>query len=97
GITFEVKELKGNQFAESVNREKRKSKEWKQTDLEKKITSIVRKPAKVKPGYKKKRKRVIESMVKQEKRSIIQQDIRKQKKARAKQAQIEKREREAKD
>ncbi|MEG0593448.1 MAG: DEAD/DEAH box helicase [Coprobacillus sp.] len=97
GITFEVKELKGSQFADSSAREKRKSKEWKQTDLEKKITSIVRKPAKVKPGYKKKRKRVIESMVKQEKRSIIQQDIRKQKKARAKQAQIEKREREAKD
>lgn len=97
GITFEVKELKGNQFAESANREKRKAKEWKQTDLEKKITSIVRKPTKVKPGYKKKRKRTIETMVKQEKRSIIQQDIRKQKKARAKQAQIEKREKEAKD
>ncbi|WP_028043360.1 DEAD/DEAH box helicase [Candidatus Stoquefichus massiliensis] len=97
GITFEVKELRGNQFVESQSREKRKSRERQQTDLEKKINSIVRKPTKVKPGYKKKRKRVIEKMVKQEKRAIIKQDIKRQKKERAKQSQREKREREAQD
>lgn len=71
GIHFEVKELKGNQFVESKEREKRKSRQKHQTELEQKISSIVRKPTKVKPGYKKKRKRVIEKMVKQEKRAII--------------------------
>ena len=82
GIHFEVKELKGNQFAESKEREKRKSRQKHQTELEQKISSIVRKPTKVKPGYKKKRKRVIEKMVKQEKRAIIRQDIKRQKKER---------------
>ena len=84
GIHFEVKELKGNQFVESKEREKRKSRQKHQTELEQKISSIVRKPTKVKPGYKKKRKRVIEKMVKQEKRAIIRQDIKRQKKERAK-------------
>lgn len=97
GITFEMKELKGNQFVDSQTREKRKARVKPQTELEKKITSIVRKPTKVKPGYKKKRKRVIEKMVKQEKRSLIRQDIKRQKKERAKQAQREKREREAQE
>ncbi len=97
GITFEMKELKGNQFVDSANREKRKTRVKHQTELEQKISSIVRKPTKVKPGYKKKRKRVIEKMVKQEKRAIIRQDIKRQKKERAKQAQREKREREAQD
>ena len=97
GIHFEMKELRGNQFVDSKEREKRKSRVKHQTDLEKKINSIVRKPSKVKPGYKKKRKRVIEKMVKQEKRSMIKQDIKRQKKERAKQAQREKREREAQD
>ena len=94
GIHFEMKELRGNQFVDSKEREKRKSRVKHQTDLEKKINSIVRKPSKVKPGYKKKRKRVIEKMVKQEKRSMIKQDIKRQKKERAKR---EKREREAQD
>lgn len=94
GITFEVKELKGDGFIDATVREKRKSRVRKQSDLEKQITSMVRKPAKVKPGYKKKRKMEIEKLVKKEKRNIIQRDIRRQKKERAKQAQREKRERE---
>lgn len=94
GITFEMKELKGQHFVDSKDREKRKSRIKHQSDLEKKISSMVRKPKKVKPGYKKKRKREIEKLVKKEKRAIIQQDIKRQKKERAKQAQREKRERE---
>ena len=94
GITFEVKEIRGNQFADTTAREKRKSRVKKQSDLEKQISSIVRKPKKVKPGYKKKRKREIEKLVRKEKRQMIQADIKRQKKERAKQAQREKRERE---
>lgn len=94
GITFQVKEIKGNQFADASTREKRKSRVKKQSDLEKQISSIVRKPKKVKPGYKKKRKREIEKLVRKEKRQMIQADIKRQKKERAKQAQREKRERE---
>ena len=92
GITFEMKELKGSQFVDSKDREKRKSRVKHQTDLEKKITSIVKKPTKVKPGYKKKRQRQIDDMVRKEKRQIIKQDIRRQKKERAKAAQRAKRE-----
>lgn len=94
GITFEVKELNGKGFKDVKDREKRKSREKHQTDLEKKISSIVRKPSKVKPGYKKKRKREIEQLVRKERRAMIKQDIKRQKKERAKQAQREKRERE---
>ncbi len=92
GITFEMKELKGSQFVDSKDREKRKSRVKHQTELEKKITSIVKKPTKVKPGYKKKRQRQIDEMVRKEKRQIIKQDIRRQKKERAKAAQRAKRE-----
>jgi len=94
GIAFEMKELKGDHFVDSKDREKRKSRVKHQSDLEKQITSMVRKPTKVKPGYKKKRKREIEKLVRKEKRSMIQQDIKRQKKERAKQAQREKRLRE---
>lgn len=94
GISFEMKELKGHQFVDSKDREKRKSRVKHQTELEKQISSIVRKPKKVKPGYKKKRKREIEEIVRKQKRAMIQQDIKRQKKERAKQAQREKRERE---
>jgi Superfamily II DNA and RNA helicases len=94
GITFEMKELKGQHLQDSKNREKRKSRVKHQTELEKQISLKVRKPTKVKPGYKKKRKREIEKLVKKEKRAIIQADIRRQKKERAKQAQREKREKE---
>lgn len=94
GITFEIKELRGKHFIDSKDREKRKSRVKHQSDLEKQISSIVRKPKKVKPGYKKKRKREIEKLVRKEKRAIIQQDIKRQKKERAKQAQREKRARE---
>lgn len=95
GITFEVKELKGQQFVDGQVREKRKSRVKHQSDVEKQISQMVRKPKKVKPGYKKKRKMEIEKLVRKEKRVMIQADIKRQKKERAKQAQREKREREA--
>ncbi|MEE0966501.1 MAG: DEAD/DEAH box helicase [Bacilli bacterium] len=95
GITFTVKEIKKEGFVDTGAREKRKTRVKQQTELEKKIQSIVRKPTKVKPGYKKKRKRQVDTLVRKEKRAMIKADIAKRKKERAKAAQREKREREA--
>lgn len=94
GITFTVKNIKKDGFTDSGEREKRKSRVKHQTELEKKIQGIVRKPTKVKPGYKKKRKWEVETLVRKEKRAMIKADIAKRKKERAKAAQREKRERE---
>ena len=62
-----------------MNASKRTKRVKQQTELEKKVQSIIRKPRKVKPGYKKKRKREIETVV-QTKCQMIQNDIRRQKK-----------------
>lgn len=91
GIHFTVKNIKKDGFSDESEREKRKSRVKQQTELEKKIQGIVRKPSKVKPGYKKKRKREVETLVKKEKRAMIKADIAKRKKERAKAAQREKR------
>ena len=45
----------------------------------------------VKPGYKAKRKQEVEKLKRKAKRALIQQDIQRQKKERAKAKQIEKR------
>ena len=58
---------------------------------EKEVQKIVRKPKKVKPGYKKKRKREIDQLYRKQKRAIIQADIKRQRKERYKKAQAEKR------
>ena len=58
---------------------------------------INRKPKKVKPGYKKKRKYQVEQVVRKQKRAMIRDDIRRQKKERARQAQIAKRMEEGND
>lgn len=94
GIHFSVKEIKKDRLVDAGDREKRKNRVKQQSELEKKIQRVVRKPRKVKPGYKKKRKREVETLVRKEKRAIIKADIARQKKERAKQAQREKRERE---
>ena len=94
GIEFKVVTLKNGQFVDLGQREKRKNRIHHQTDLEKKVQSIIRKPKKVKPGYKKKRKWEVEKVVRKQKRAMIQHDIRRQKKERSKAAQIEKRQRE---
>jgi ATP-dependent RNA helicase CshB len=94
GIHFTVKEIKNATFVDSGNREKRKNRVKQQTELEKKIQSVVKKPRKVKPGYKKKRKWEVEKLIRKEKRAIIKADIARQKKERAKQAQRDKKGRE---
>ncbi|MFV0395160.1 MAG: DEAD/DEAH box helicase [Coprobacillaceae bacterium] len=89
GIVFRSVTLKNDEFIDLGQREKRKKRIKQQTELEKKVQSIIRKPKKVKPGYKKKRKREIETLVRKQKRNMIQQDIRKQKKERHRLAQAE--------
>lgn len=94
GIEFKNVALKNGNFVDLGAREKRTNRIKHQTDLEKKVQSIIRKPTKVKPGYKKKRQWEINTLVKKQKRAIIQNDIRRQKKERSKEAQAEKRRRE---
>lgn len=94
GIQFKNMTIKNNILVDLGERDKRKKRPKQPTELEKKVLSIVRKPTKVKPGYKKKRKWAVEKIVKKEKRQIIQNDIRRQKKERSKIAQIEKKRKE---
>ena len=56
GIEFKNMQLKNGQFVDLGQREKRKKRIRQQTELEKQVQMIIRKPKKVKPGYKKKRK-----------------------------------------
>ncbi len=91
GIQFLNKEFKNGKWIDLANRERRNKRVKRTSDLETQITMMVNRPTKVKPGYKKKRKREIQTLVRKKKREIIRQDIRRQKKERAKQAQIEKR------
>lgn len=91
GIEFKNVTIKKGEFVDLGQREKRKKRIKQQTELEKQVQMIVRKPKKIKPGYKKKRKRQIEQIVRKQKRATIQADIRRQKKERARQAQIAKR------
>lgn len=91
GITFKNVVLKNNEFVDLGQREKRKKRIKQPTELERKVQSIIRKPTKVKPGYKKKRQWEVDKLVRKQKRQVIQSDIRRQKKERSKQAQLEKR------
>ena len=60
GITFSNKEFKNGQWIELADRERRVKRIKRTSDLETQITKMVNRPTKVKPGYKKKRKREIE-------------------------------------
>ncbi|WP_308697846.1 DEAD/DEAH box helicase [uncultured Thomasclavelia sp.] len=91
GIDFKNMGIKNNKFVDLGERLKRTKRVKQQTELEKEVQKIIRRPQKVKPEYKKKRKREIEKLVRKQKRAIIQNDIRRQKKERARAAQIAKR------
>ena len=89
GISFTNTEIKNGEFKDLGARERRKSRQRQPSELEQEINKIVRKPTKVKPGYKKKRQWEVQKLVKKQKRQMIQADIRRQKKERAKKAQAE--------
>lgn len=90
-IHFEMKAIKNGKLVDDGERQKRKNRTHQPTELEKEVQKIVRKPKKVKPGYKKKRKREIDQLYRKQKRAIIQADIKRQRKERYKKAQAEKR------
>lgn len=63
-IKFEFKQIKDGELVEAKPRNQREKKEFKQSALSE-ASKLVRKKAKVKPGYKKKRQREIKEVAKQ--------------------------------
>ncbi|ARI77040.1 DEAD/DEAH box helicase [Halobacillus mangrovi] len=68
GLSFEFYEVKNGEWKEINSYNERQMREKKQTDLEKKAKQMVRKPKKVKPGYKKKMKQEADKNLKKLKR-----------------------------
>lgn len=91
GINFLNKTIKNGKFVDLREKNARKNFTYQASDLEREVQKIISRPKKVKPGYKKKRKRKIDEIVRKHRRQMIRQDIQRQKKERAKQAQKEKR------
>lgn len=90
GIGFHHKSVKNGTWTDLEPLHKKKVK--KDDPLEKEISKIVsKKKKKVKPGYKVKRKQEVEKLKRKARRQMIQEDIQRQKKERAKQKMIEKR------
>ena len=83
GIEFKNMQIKNGVFVDMGQREKRKKRIRQQTELERQVQMIIRKPKKVKPGYKKKRKYKVEQVIRKQKRAMIREDIKRQKKERA--------------
>lgn len=91
GIQWQHKDVRRGQWVDLKPLERRPR---KGTDpLQAEISKIVKsgKKTKVKPNYKKKQKQQIEQLRRKRKRQIIQEDIRRQKKERAKEKQKAKR------
>lgn len=83
GISFHHRSFKNGQWMELEAIHKKRVK--KDDPLEKEISKVVsKKKKKVKPGYKVKRKQEVEKLKRRAKRTMIQEDIRRQKKERAK-------------
>ena len=90
GIHFEHRTIKNGEWVDLEALHKKKIK--KDDPLEKEIAKIVnRKKKQVKPGYKKKRQAEVDKLKRKARRNMIQEDIQRQKKERAKQKMMEKR------
>lgn len=90
GINFYHRRYKNGSWQELKPKNVKKAKS--EDPLSAEINKIVkRKKQKIKPGYKAKRKQEVEKLKRKAKRAMIQQDIQRQKKERAKAKQIEKR------
>lgn len=90
GIGFHHRSLKNGRWAELDALHKKKVR--KDDPLEKEIAKVVSKKKKqVKPGYKVKRKQEVEKLKRRARREMIQKDIQRQKKERAKQKMAAKR------
>ncbi|WP_404355532.1 DEAD/DEAH box helicase [Cytobacillus firmus] len=68
GIEFSHKDLQKGEWTDLDNRNKRKTRQKQTDDIDKKAASLVKKPKKVKPGYKKKMKWEMDKIKKRERR-----------------------------
>ncbi|WP_113927530.1 DEAD/DEAH box helicase [Bacillus sp. P14.5] len=68
GITFENQDLIRGEWVELADRNKRKNRKKTEDSADQKAKSLVRKPSKVKPGYKKKMKYKMDQIKKRERR-----------------------------
>lgn len=68
GITFKHIDIKNNEFVELEERNRRKTRKRQEDEIDKLAKSLVRKPQKVKPGYKKKMQSEAEQIRKRQKR-----------------------------
>ena len=68
GIPFIHEEVKNGDWVEVKERHARKTRVKQTDDIDRKVASFVRKPAKVKPGYKKKMTQKMDQMKKRERR-----------------------------
>lgn len=90
GIHFDHRNVKKGAWVDLEPLHKKKVR--RDDPLEKEIALVLaRKKKQVKPGYKKKRKEEVEKLKRRARRAMIQEDIQRQKKERAKAKQIEKR------
>lgn len=68
GINFKNMDLKNGEWIEIEDRNRRKNRQRQVDEIDVKAKSLVQKPKKVKPGYKKKMQREVESIKKRERR-----------------------------
>lgn len=68
GIQFKNIDLKNDEFIELEDRNRRKTRVKQEDEIEKKAKSLIKKPAKVKPGYKKKMQMEVAKIKKRERR-----------------------------
>ncbi len=68
GITFTYMDLRNGQWIDLGERHKRKNRQKSETEIEKTAKRLIKKPKKVKPGYKKKMKQDIEHFKRKEQR-----------------------------
>ena len=68
GITFHDADIQNGDWMEIDERNKRKNRKKQKSDLDVKAGKLVKKPGKVKPGYKKKIQREVENFKKRERR-----------------------------
>ncbi|GKV68065.1 DEAD-box ATP-dependent RNA helicase CshB [Sporosarcina sp. NCCP-2716] len=68
GVPFVHEDVKNGEWVQLKERHSRKNRPKEQDDIDKKAAAMIKKPAKVKPGYKKKRAQEVERFKKRERR-----------------------------
>jgi len=68
GVEFKHMDLKKGEWIELEDRNRRKNRKKQVDEIDLKAKSLVKKPKKVKPGYKKKMQQQVETIKKREKR-----------------------------